>query len=356
MQGSSIVLRLRHRRNNPRNSEGSFATLADGRILFAYSRYYGTSWSDHATADIAARTSADGGRSWTPDDRILVKNEGRCNVMSGSLLRLQDGRLALFYARKNGLRDCRLRLRLSSDEGRGWGAPTLCIPSPGYYVVNNDRVVQLRGGRLVAPAAYHRCKWWGKEIDLRGIAMCFLSDDRGRTWRESKDWWALPIRSTSGLQEPGVVELRDGRLYGYSRTDCGCQYEFFSEDGGETWSAPRPSPFRSPCSPLSIKRIPATGHLLAVWNDHRGRRPPPRKSSWGRTPLALAISRDEGATWQAPRVVESDPARGFCYTAVHFTADAVLLAYCCGGRGGGVLQDACIRRLPLAALYGRNVR
>jgi len=43
---SVITLELRHKRNNPRNSEGAFITLADGRILFAYSRYYGSSWSD----------------------------------------------------------------------------------------------------------------------------------------------------------------------------------------------------------------------------------------------------------------------------------------------------------------------
>jgi hypothetical protein len=29
-----IVLYLPHRRNNPRNSEGAFVTLSDGRILF----------------------------------------------------------------------------------------------------------------------------------------------------------------------------------------------------------------------------------------------------------------------------------------------------------------------------------
>ena len=37
---------------------------------------------------------------------------------------------------------------------------------------------------------------------------------------------------------------------------------------------------------------------------------------------------------------------GFCYTAIHCPADAVLLAYCCGGGKTGVLQDSRIRRIP----------
>ncbi len=101
--GTTVVLELPAGPGNPRNSEGSFVALKDGRILFAYSRYRGAmDWADHATADIAARTSADGGRTWSQDDRIIVPNEGRLNVMSASLLRLADGRVALFYLRKNG--------------------------------------------------------------------------------------------------------------------------------------------------------------------------------------------------------------------------------------------------------------
>ncbi len=354
---SRIVLSLNAGAGNPRNSEGSFVTLKDGRILFAYSRYRGESnWGDHATADIAARVSGDGGRTWSPDDRILVANEGTCNVMSASLLRLQDGRIALFYLRKNNLCDCRLWMRTSADESETWSDTVCCIPAPGYFVVNNDRVIQLASGRLVAPAGYHRAKCdadlqqW-QALDNRGIGLFFLSDDAGLTWRESRDWLAFPGKCPSGLQEPGVIARQDGSLYGWFRTEAGYQYETESGDGGETWTALRPSRFRSPCAPLSIKRNPATGDLLAVWNDHskvkEHQQTDFRSSSWSRTPLSLAISRDDGRTWQPAEDIETDPERGFCYTAIHFTGDAVLLAYCCGGGKRGVLQDTCIRRIEV---------
>lgn len=355
----AIALQLRHRRGNPRNSEGAFVTLASGRVLFAYSRYYGSSWGDDATARIAARHSDDGGRTWSKRDRVLVDNEGKLNVMSVSLLRLRDGRIGLFYLRKNGVRDCRLWLRTSADEGRTWGRPVVCTPPPGYFVVNNDRVVQTAGGRLIVPAALHRVRWDGTRrqltCDARAIAMTFHSDDDGRTWHESNDWWSLPVPNRCGLQEPGVVERADGTLYAWARTDIGRQWQMSSADGGTTWTPPEPSRFRAPCSPLSMKRVPGTGDLLAVWNDVRARgERRAAHTSWGRTPLAMALSSNEGRRWRKHRLIETDPRRGFCYVAIHFVDDAALLAYCCGGRGSAVLQDLCIRRVPLAWVYGES--
>lgn len=362
---SRITLALNHKKENPRNSEGAFITLADGRILFAYSRYYGKSWSDIATAAIAARRSADGGRTWSKQDSLLVDNEGGCNVMSPSLLRLKDGRIGLFYLRTNNFHDCRMYLRTSGDEGETWSEAKLCIPAPGYFVVNNDRVIRLKSGRILIPAAYHRPRGeqdptaW-ESWDARAVTLFYYSDDDGESWQESQDWWGLPVRSGSGMQEPGVVELNGGRLYGWARTDTGRQWQTVSRNRGKNWAPPQPSRFLSPTSAMSIKRIPATGDLLAVWNDHsrRWKLPPPvlsggfgTNSSWGRTPLALAISQNEGKTWKLAKLVEDDPRRGFCYTAIHFIEDAVLLAYCCGGVRGGVLQDTRIRRVTLDWLY-----
>ena len=51
------VLELKPAAGNPRNSEGAFLRLADGGILFAYSRYSGegAEWEDDSPCDIAAR-------------------------------------------------------------------------------------------------------------------------------------------------------------------------------------------------------------------------------------------------------------------------------------------------------------
>jgi len=362
---SKIVLDLKHKPDNPRNSEGSFITLADGSIMYAYTRYRGKDWADHARADISARFSTDDGKTWTGKERLLVKNEGKCNVMSVSLLRLADGRIALFYLRKDSFRSCVAYMRTSRDEARTWSKPTRCIGAPGYFCVNNDRIIQLKSGRILIPAALHRARLETDlmrpgVMDVHGVAIFYYSDDEGKTWKESTDWWALPVRSTSGLQEPGVVELKNGKLFCYCRTSTGRQWQLFSRDGGDTWTPPEPSRFRSPCSPLCIKRIPATGDLLAIWNDYSPRWKNVMKargeSSWMRTPLTVAVSSNEGKTWKKTKLIEKDPKRGFCYTAIHFTNDAVLLAYCNGGRKSAVLQNSCIRRITLDWLYERKCK
>jgi hypothetical protein len=290
-----------------------------------------------------------------------VANEGDQNVMSTTLLRLQDGRIALFYLRKNSDDDCRPYLRTSTDEGETWSEATLRAPMPGYFCLLNDQAVQLSTGRIILPVSGHGATWG--EIVAPNTAhriICFISDDAGLSWRASAETWIPPVRRESLVAEPGIVERRDGSLYCYARTGLHRQWESTSRDLGDHWTTPRASRFRCAQAPMNIKRIPATGDLLAVWNDLTPRWGVPKKryvngwasdSSWGRTPLVAAISTDDGKRWRYARVLETDPLRGFCYPALHFTEDAVLLAYCCGGPESGVLQDLCIRRIPLRELY-----
>lgn len=324
---------------NPRNTEGAFVSLKDGRILFVYSKFTGGGGDDD-DAVLAARYSRDGGKTWTTEDRIIVENEGGLNVMSPSFLRLADGRIALFYLRKQSLSDCRVYLRYSSDEGQRWTAPALCIDELGYFVLNNDRAVQLKSGRILLPVALHRGA--DGKYASRGTAMTYASDDSGKTWRRSQTVLEAPPATKAGLQEPGVVELRDGRLLMWIRTQMGHQWVSWSTDQGENWSAPYPSGIVSPLSPASMKRIPKTGDLVMVWND---------QPSGKRTPLTIAVSRDDGRTWIHRTNLLDDPDGFYCYTAIHFQGDEILLSFVDGSKTLGGLSRTSIARVPLKALY-----
>lgn len=352
-QEGQVVLNLEPNRENPRSSEGSFARLKSGRVIFYYTQFYGGA-RDESPARIVGIYSDDGGRTWSAPQTI-VENSGGNNVMSVSLLRLAGGKLMLFYLVKNSWIDCRPLIRFSTDEAATWSEPKPVIAAPGYFVVNNDRLVQLSTGRLIVPAAFHRARGSdphsSKSFDPRCLAMWFYSDDEGQTWQESATWWAIPVRSGTGLQEPGVVELQDGKLFGWARTDQGMQYGFASADAGLSWSAPTPTEMKSPVSPASIKRLPDSGKLLAVFNDHSGRFPFPKGR---RTPLVAAISSDGGQTWPQARVIEGDPEGWYCYTAMAFVEDAVLLAYCAGDSKVGGLNRLRIRRLELSSLLSHE--
>ena len=348
-----MVWNIPHGPGNPRNSEGSFVKLRDGSILFVYTRYSGSSSHDNASADLYKMVSADGIHWSAPE--CLVRNTGQ-NVMSVSLLRLQDGRIALLYLRKSiypGLSpekfvDCRAWISFSADEGKTWTPEKDTVNLPAcYHVVNNDRLIQLSGGRLLYPAAEHRFR--PDRTDLHGTARFFFSDDGGESWRESAMSCIAPHWLESGFREPLTVELADGRVMAYFRTDGGCHWKAWSEDGGDHWSEPQMAPeFQAPDSPLSIKRDPVSGDLLACWNDHDPRRSVffDQDSSWGRTPLVIARSQDEGKTWTGHQILEDAPDHGFCYIAMLFDRADLYLAYCCGGGAESmVLQDLRIRKL-----------
>jgi BNR repeat protein len=343
--GIEVVLNLDPGPNNPRNSEGDFIQLEDGRILFVYTHFTGGG-GDHDSAYLAGRYSSDGGRTWTSEDSVILSNEGGMNVMSVSLLRLQDGAIGLFYLRKNDVYDCIPYLRRSTDEAQTWGEPVRCIPDDGYFVVNNDRVLQLPSGRLIVPASLHSER---TEFVNRGKAMCYYSDDNGATWRRSKTVLEAPPDSRSGLQELGVVRLGDGRLMMFCRTDQGSQFRSYSEDDGVTWSQAEPMNLLSPVSPATIERLADTGELLIVWNNHEGIDPALKNK---RTPHVIALSSDDGGTWTKHQTLEDNPEGWYCYTAMERVGDHVLLAYCAGDSTIGGLNRTRIVRVSLDWLRG----
>lgn len=343
---NEVTLNVEPSKEHPRNSEGSFATLASGSILFCYSQFYGGN-ADESPARIVRIHSDDEGRTWSAPTTV-VENTGGNNVMSVSLLRLSSGKLAMFYCLKNNWLDCRPHIRTSMDDGNTWSEAKLVQDAPGYFVLNNDRVIQTSKGRIVMPLAFHRSKGSdphsSKSWDPRAITMWRYSDDEGATWQESASWWAMPVPSGSGLQEPGVVERADGSLFSWCRTDQGAQFGFQSTDAGRTWSPPEATEMKSPNGPASIKRLPGSSELLAIYNDHSGMFPFPRKK---RNPLVAAFSDNGGKTWPRRKLIESDPDGIYHYTAIHFVKDSVLLAYCAGDSKVGALNRLRIRKVSL---------
>ena len=76
----------------------------------------------------------------------------------------------------------------------------------------------------------------------------------------------------------------------------------------------------------SLTRIPGTRHLLLIWNnssydhtyDHCGKR----------TPLTVAVSRDEGATWECLKNIETDPLFEFSNIGCSYLSEErILISY-----------------------------
>lgn len=360
----TIIKDLAPSSTNPRNSEGGFITLNNGDILFAYSRYGGDDWRDHAQADLYGVISKDNGLSFGEPFPILYLKDvpNATNIMCVSFIRLLNGDIGMFFMKKSlhstidGLYNGQPCLIRSSDEGKTWYDLQIIDNTEEYMVLENDRVIRLDDGSLFFVVAVHPHTLnpnpdptgFKKYISLPSHVRGYISKDDGKTWQttgEIEKIWTF----RTGLQEPGVIQKQDGSLYTYIRCDLGFQLESVSLDQGKTWTIPHQSRFTSPISPMSLKRL-SNGDIIAVWNPypmHNDQNLAPGGMHMsGRNPLAYAISKDDGATWLPHVIIENTETNGYCYTAIHETEDAILLAYCAGGpQDGSFLNRLRISRI-----------
>ncbi len=337
---------------NPRNSEGSFLRAPNGDILFAYSAYVGDDWNDHAACNIVLIRSSDEGETWSDTPEMVAEASffGTKNVMSVSACPLSDGTLAFYYLIKENDGSTTIGRSLSKDgtnfkpERTEWKAPN------AYYVINNDRFERLCDGRIIAPAASYSS--YENLHDMRynpAMTVLLVSEDDGASFSLLKGvrlTHSQKVNVGHGLQEPGFIELAPGESLIWMRTGASYQYESYSHDNMRTYTLPEPSEFTSPDSPMEWIREDENT-IYAVYNpvpNYNGKNT--TSWGWGRTPLALRKSTDNGKTFGALHIIE-DEDRGYCYPAMFFTRDGSLLcAYCRGGEE----DKACLCRLGISKI------
>ena len=276
-----------------------------GELWFVYSEIY-TDRSIHFKAsDDAGRTW---GQTWQARD---TAGRDICGFHI-SVLHLKSGGLGMVYTdiakeyghpgREEG---SMVFFRVSDDRGRTWSDPVLIDTVHSCCCTGHAMV--LSGGRLLAPVF----RWispqtggeaenWNTEDGVPSptfsYSFVYISDDEGKTWKRSLSELFISVnRAAWDLEEPIVVELRDGRLLMHFRSGMGRMYKSYSSDEGFSWTRPAPVHIAAANAPAFIRRIPATGNLLMVWNQASRQE---IVTSRCRTRLSCAISRDEGETWE----------------------------------------------------------
>ncbi|MDP6777067.1 MAG: sialidase family protein, partial [Candidatus Latescibacteria bacterium] len=170
-----------------------------------------------------------------------------------------------------------------------------------------DYTRQQRGGYAV---------WKGEKIPLEThthvpeLAGGFmnLSDDEGATWGHS-DGFLMGYLDDGHLghwscEEPVVAELKDGRLLCFIRSTCGRILKSTSGDGGQSWSKVEATELAMSNSPCRLNRIPGTGDLVLLWNQMSADE---IQRGYRRGRLSIAISKDDGKTWEGFRTVVQSP-------------------------------------------------
>ena len=271
--------------------------------------------------------STDGGRTWKEQGRMKMEWSLPGMVSDGgvSFLRLKDGRLAaLMHRHVKGLHGGGLpAISFSSDDGATWTPARLVGEPEGVWYVMNDRLIQLRSGRLLVPVS-HMPQGMGTYEGDKNLGLCFFSDDGGQTWGRSRE--PAKLDDARGMAEPCVAEV-DDRILMLARTGSGYHFSSWSDDGGDTWSKPEATTLESACSSLTLKTLP-DGRLIVFYNHAT---PIKAGAFFPRTPLCYAVSGDGGKTWSPPVIVDDEGVankdRQNIYPSACFTKEGMVVMW-----------------------------
>ncbi|HEX6735760.1 MAG TPA: exo-alpha-sialidase [Azonexus sp.] len=295
----------------------SLAQLPDGRIAAAW-----VAGSDDTADDLAIHFSILGRDGWS-DPRPIANRESTAGGLFAHVRRVgqpqlyaEGSWLHLWYAAVGigGSANVALVHSVSTDAGRSWSKPARLPVSPlaGFGTTPAGPPLALADGGIGLPLQHElfasHGEWLRLSADGRSMDKVRLAHPR-----------SAPQPAVLALDpQRAVALLRDaGAPPGQVRA-------VHSADGGQSWqAAPDPGP-ANPGTPLAVLRLPG-GRLLLAGNP-----------ASGREMLALWLSADEGASWQAGPTVEAaaDGAADFSAPALLLGRDGrIHLAYVWRGQG-----------------------
>ena len=217
-------------------------------------------------------------------------------VGNSVLVRGEQGELWLYYVTVSvgGWAGSSLNAMLSQDDGKTWDAPRRLISSPfaNISTLNKSAAVHYSDGTIGLPV-YH--EFIGKFAELLHLDSSGRVLDKFRIThgRHSIQPLLLPLGPQQVLALMRDTGPHPGHVL-FSRSD----------DAGKHWSADEKLALPNPDSAVAGLRRP-DGSLLLVFNDTES----------GRSSLALAVSRDQGQSWNTVRHFEqaSDGNSEFSY-------------------------------------------
>ncbi|MAE67721.1 MAG: hypothetical protein CMJ18_25990 [Phycisphaeraceae bacterium] len=211
----------------------------------------------------------------------------------------KGGELMSYRGPIQGLNNASLQLEGAEHRGR--------IVLPFYLQMDGqhpDYTREQRGGYATYQGKTILLETHTHVPEMSGSFMVY-SDDEGQSWSTS-DGFMMGYFDHGNMgfttaDEPIVAELSDGRLLCYLRSTCGRIVRSHSGDGGATWSKVEPTDLANSNSPCALARIDGTTDLVLIWNQVSAEE---IRAGYRRGRLSLAVSRDDGETWQAFKTLE----------------------------------------------------
>ena len=193
----------------------------------------------------------------------------------------------------------------SIDEGNTWSAPVQ-ITRPGTPA-NATWMIQTHTGRIVLANEYAFVTPSTARHSTMNLCTVFYSDDEGKSWGESSESLFLFGGAGSRIHStevPCVVEMANGRLLMFMRTELQRLGQSYSDDDGEHWSEVELNGLVASHSEVWLARLPSTDDLLCVWNQVSGEE---MARGYYRARLSSAISHNGGEKWERFRTIMQSP-------------------------------------------------
>ena len=225
----------------------------------------------HGRGPIVYKRSPDGGRSWS--ERLPVPESWATSLEVPTLFRVStpDGphRLVMF----SGLYP--IRRAFSDDDGATW-SELEPIGDFGGIVAMSSLHTQRSGDLL---AFFHDDGRFLRDSGEPGSFRVFAtrSADGGLTWSEP---WVVTEHPDADLCEPGLVVAPDGNRIALLLRENARRHEsfvVFSDDDGESWSAPRQLP-PTLTGDRHVARYASDGRLVVTFRDMAA--DSPSKGDW----------------------------------------------------------------------------
>lgn len=248
------------------------------------------------------------------------------------LFRVDEKKIIIFYKVGNEISKWRTMYRVSEDNGETFGEEKELVPGDqgGRGPVRN-KPIRLKSGRILAPGSTEQGIW---------KAFVDRSDDDGKTWNKSqevaisqleyksgertvgKDDSSIPVSEQSfygrGVIQPTLWESIPDQVHMLLRSTEGMIYRSDSKDGGNTWTEAYATELPNNNSGIDMIRS-EDGKLFLVYN--------PVGVNWGdRTPISLAVSKDDGKTWEKIRDLSTGEGE-FAYPAIIQDEDFLYITY-----------------------------
>jgi|EP01047_Picozoa_sp_COSAG01_P076014 predicted neuraminidase len=117
-----------------------------------------------------------------------------------------------------------------------------------------------------------------------------------------KSWTVAQVKSSDNLVQPSVVRTRNGTAFRAFFRDRRAKhiYTALSSDEGEHWTSPVQTSLPNNNAGIEAFTL-SNGHIVLVFNDCA-------QCVGGRTPLTIAMSKDDAKTWQRRALqIKDDP-------------------------------------------------